>query len=127
MRKISPSDFFRSEIDQEHVAVRPAGDNPKTALREHARHCAKIHQNLFLIVFELGIERFLECHRLSGNHVHQWPVLESRKHNRIERFRVLLGRGNEAAARAAKRLVCRTCNDVGDSNWVWIEPRCHQN
>src|SRR6266568_6003558 len=113
-------------MEEKYVRVRPAGDNPQTTLREYARHRARILQDLFLVDFEFGIERFFKSHRLGGNHVHQWPALQRRKHNRVESLRVLLGREDEATAGAAKRLMCRTGDEVGDSNRIWIESRCHQ-
>ena len=64
--------------------------------------------------FELGLERLAERDRLAGDDVHERAALRTGEHRGVDLLEELLGvRQDEAAARAAQRLVAGRRRDVG--------------
>ena len=55
----------------------------------------------------------LQCHRLRGDHVHQWAALPARERPGVDLLLELLLAEDHAAARAAEGLVDRRADDVG--------------
>ena len=120
--------IFRPQVHQHAVVVRTAGDNLIPLVDERLRHHRRVGLHLLLICHKLRRECLSERHCLRGYHVLQRTALRAGEHRRIQQRRHHLHlpfrRGlaprvgevfphqDDAAARAAQRLVRRGGNDM---------------
>ena len=88
--------------EQEQVVLGAAGNHVETALDEYFGHGLGVFHYLLLVSLELGLQGFLEAHRLGRDHVLSGPPWR-REDCGVELLLdllVLLG-GDQAAARRA--------------------------
>ena len=95
------------------MIVGAAAHQPESGCRQRARQCLRIRHNLALVLGEARLGGFLQAHRFGGDDVHQRSALNAWKHRAIEIFGVLLAAQDQAAARAAQRLVRRRGDEIG--------------
>ncbi len=73
-----------------------------------------------------GLERLAEAHGLGGDDVHQRTALDAGKHLRVDFFRELLLAKDDAAARAAQRLVGGGGDEIGVRHRARVHTRGDQ-
>ena len=110
------------QIDQEDMRFGAAGHDAQAAFDQHLAHHQRIGGNLFLVQLEVLAHRLLERHRLAGDDMHQRTALQAGKNRRVDRFLVLGLHQDDAAARAAQRLVCGGGDDIGMRYRIRIDP-----
>ncbi len=110
------------------MAVGAARNNAQTPLLKSFCHYPRVVNHHFLVALEFVALRFLECHRLGGDNVHQGPALNSRKNGGINRLGELFLAGkDEAAARAAQSLVRGAGDKIGNAYRVGVMARRNQS
>ncbi|KAG1241982.1 hypothetical protein G6F65_023241 [Rhizopus arrhizus] len=67
----------------------------------------RVLDHLLRVILEAGFQRFLERHGLAGDDVHQRTALDAGEDRRVDDLLVLGLHHDDAAARAAQRLVRR--------------------
>ena len=69
-----------TEVDQHQMVVGAARDDIEPVLHQRRRERACVGDDLAGVGFELGLQRFLERHRLRRDDVHQWAALQAGEH-----------------------------------------------
>ena len=106
------------------MVVGAAGDDVEATLDEHAGHGLGVLDHLLLVGLELGLQGFLEAHRLAGDDVHQRAALGTGEDRRVELLLdgfVGLGQ-DQAATRTAQGLVGSAGDHVGEGDRVGVDP-----
>src|SRR6266852_1376138 len=97
--------LLRAKVDQHQVVVGAAAHQPKPTLRQPSRQCLGVHDHLFRVHLEVGLERLAEAHGFGRDRVHQRAALDAWEDRRVDR---LLMRGvaqDDRAPRAPERLL----------------------
>ena len=81
---------------------------------ERRRQRPRVADDLLAVVGERRLQRLAEGHRLGGDHVLERAALRARERRLVDRLGVLRLAQDQAAARAAQRLVRRGRDDVGE-------------
>src|SRR5690606_35386539 len=121
-------------VDQHQVVLGAGGDDLVVALDDHLRHRPRVLHHLSLVGLELRLQRFLDGHRLGGDHVHQRAALDAGEDDALQLLadlgiglaRALLAGDDDAAARAAQGLVRGRGDHVGVRHRVGIHARGHE-
>ena len=114
------------------MVVRALGDHIEAARHKHRRHGACIGHDLLLVGFELRLQRFLEGHRLGGNHMLQRATLNTGENRRIDLLFDLSRNTStrlaedDAATRAAQGLVRGGSHHIGKRQRAWVHACCDQ-
>src|SRR5438094_6706749 len=90
------------------------------ALAERGGERFGVGDDLRRIALEAGIERLAKAHRLSRDHVLEWPPLGAREERLVDGFRVRRTAENEPATWAAQRFVRRRRHDVRVRHRRWM-------
>ena len=93
------------DVDQHQVGIGSAGNNVEALVGQRLRQHLGVGHNLPRVILEAGLHGFVEAHRLGRNDVHQRTALHSRKHNLVDRRRILGLGEDQPGTRAAQRLV----------------------
>ena len=113
-------DALGAQIHQHHVAFGAAADDAQAALLQRLGHRLGVLDHLLLVRLEPGAERFLERHRLGGDHVHQRAALQAGEDGAVDGLLVLGLHQDDAAARAAQALVRGGGDHVGVGHRVGV-------
>jgi hypothetical protein len=86
--------------------VRPT-DDAQAAFDQGLGQHAGVGHHLLLVDLELGLQRFLEGHRLAGDHVHQRPALDAGEDGAVDLLGdVVVVRITTMPPRGPRRLLC---------------------
>ena len=115
------------QIDQHEMRIGAAGDDVEASRLERFRQRLGVGDDVAGIKLKGRAQRFAECNRLGGDHMHQRSALEAGKDRSVELFREFLLVGeNEARAGAAQRFVRGRGDDVGVRERIGMDPARHQ-
>lgn len=107
------SGILLAQVDQHQVVVGAAGDDVKATRYQRFGQRLGVLDDLGGVILELRLQRLFEGDRLGGDDVHQRATLQAGEDSRIELLRQILVIGeDDAAARAAQRLVGRRRRDM---------------
>ena len=110
------------------MVVRAAGHQFYAPFRQAFRQRLCISDDLRLIRFKFGLQRFLEADCLSGDHMFQRTSLYSRKYGliKIKFLGRLLICQDHAASRPPKCLMGRCGHHIRIGDRAWVKPCRHQ-
>ena len=111
-----PVMILRLQIDEHEMVVGRARDDAEAVFLHAFAERLGVADDLLLVGLELGPERFAERDRLGRDDVHERAALHAGKHLRVDFLRVLFLAEDEAAARAAQRLVRGGGDEIGIGN-----------
>ena len=95
------------------MRVGSSPDQTQSGTHKLLGHNASIFHDSFLVRLEIGPQRLAERHGFRGNRMHQRAALNPRENALVQRYGPVLRAQDEAAARAAQRLVRRGRDEVG--------------
>src|ERR1044071_5986737 len=84
------------------MVISAARNKTKTMTFQTLRQRGSILDNLLLILFKTGRERFQKTDRFGGNNVYQWSALHAGKDRAIELFRKLFLAHRHTGARPSQ-------------------------
>lgn len=97
---------FGPQIDQHHMAVGPARDDPQPTGHQRIGQHAGVGDDLPRIVAKFGAQCLAEGHGFGGDDMHQRAALISGKHGRIQLFRQRFVIGQDDPLRGPRRVLC---------------------
>ena len=108
-----PLQPLRAQVDQHQVVVGAARDDVEAEALQLLGERAGVLHDVLRVDLEVGAKRLAEGDRLRGDHMHQRPALQAGEDRGVDLLRHLLVVGeDQAAARAAQRLVRRRGHDM---------------
>ena len=120
-------DSARMNFEQEKMIVRAAADDAEAALRQSRSEGFGVGDDLLLILAEFRLHRFLQADRLGRDDVHERAALPAGEQIAVHILGVLFAAEDEAAARAAQRLVRRGGDEVRVRNGAGMHARRDQS
>ena len=109
-------DLLRAQVDQEHVGVGAAGHDAQAALLQHLRQHARVLEHLLLVDLEVARQRFPNATALAAITCISGPPCRPGNTAELIAFSCSRVGEDEAAARAAQRLVRGAGDEVGDAD-----------
>ena len=118
------------------MIVGAAGDDPKACILQLSSKNLSILDDLGLILFELGLKRFIEAGCLCSDGMHERTALSTRENTLVDSLGIFFLAEDEAAAGAAKGLMSGAgynicvfygvhmktgCNKAGDMSHIYHE------
>src|SRR6185437_17093549 len=98
-------DAARVNFDQEEMIIGAAADDAESAACDARGERLRVGDDLLLVGAKLRLHGFLQADGFGGDDVHQRAALNAGERGAVEVLCIFFAAENQAAARAAQRLV----------------------